>query len=123
MIARAIVRSDAFCSMSPAAQLTYFHMVADADDDGVVGSTRGILSDAQAGPEALKELEAARFILPIGKVYAIKHWRIMNTLRKDRYHPSTYQDELDLLDLKPDGSYTYRRGGKPGENLGDMRLP
>ncbi len=117
MLSRAIVRSDAFCALEPKAQLLFYHLVMDADDDGVVGSIRIAQADARAGYAEMKALEAAKFILPIGKVYAIKHWWCMNTLRKDRYRPSTYQDELALLERKPDGSYTYRKDAIV-ENMG-----
>ena len=38
----------------------------------------------------------------------IKHWRMHNTLRKDRYSPTVYQEQLALLDVKDNNAYTER---------------
>ena len=36
----------------------------------------------------------------------IKHWRIHNYIRSDRFKPTTYADEKAQLTVKPNGSYT-----------------
>ena len=36
----------------------------------------------------------------------IKHWRMANALRKDRYTPTAFQEELARLDVKENGAYT-----------------
>ncbi len=60
-----------------------------------------------ASEDDLKLLVLKRFILTFDNgVIVIKHWRMHNLLRKDRYHPTQYQEELALLDLKENGSYT-----------------
>ena len=41
----------------------------------------------------------------------IKHWRMANALRKDRYTPTAFQEELAQLDLKENGSYTWLPNG------------
>ena len=38
-------------------------------------------------------------------VIVIRHWRMHNTLRKDRYTPTNFQEELQLLELKENGEY------------------
>lgn len=119
MFARAIVESDAFLALPVHAQLLYFHMCMGADDDGVCGSMRMAMVAAQATDNDLGALETARFVLKVGAVYVIKHWRMMNTIRKDRYRPSSYRDELEELTLKPDGSYTFANA----ENMGKTWLP
>lgn len=105
MFSRAIVRSDAFCSMSQGAQLLYYHAAMDADDDGAIGAMRVAMADAGATQADLDELLASKFILRVGRVYVVKHWKLMNKLRTDRYHISTWSDELSLLEVKEDGSY------------------
>ena len=117
MFSRAIVRSDAFCSLPPTAQLLYFHVCMEADDDGFCGSLRLAMADAHATAEDLAALESAKFLLHVSGVWVVKHWRIMNTQRKDRHRPTSYQDELALLEVKPDGSYTFAECGKLGESL------
>ena len=44
-------------------------------------------------------------------VVVIKHWRMHNTIRQDRYHPTDYQDEFKSLGLKDNGSYSLNGGG------------
>jgi Asp-tRNA(Asn)/Glu-tRNA(Gln) amidotransferase C subunit len=39
-------------------------------------------------------------------VIVIKHWRLHNTLRKDRYTPTNYQEEFKQLGIKDNGAYT-----------------
>jgi len=105
MFSRAIVRSDAFCSMSLGAQLLYYHAAMDADDDGAIGSLRVAMADAKATQADLDELVAAKFLLRVGRIYVVKHWRLMNTLKADRYHASSWRDEMACVELKDDGSY------------------
>ena len=50
-------------------------------------------------------------------VIVIKHWRMHNTLRKDRYTPTSFQEELKSLGLNENGSYTL------GCHLVDNGLP
>jgi hypothetical protein len=55
----------------------------------------------------MKLLIAKRFILAFEKgVIVIKHWRMHNLLRKDRYTETQYIEEKDTLLLQKDGSYT-----------------
>lgn len=110
MFSRAIVRSDAFCSMSLGAQLLYYHAAMDADDDGAIGSLRVAMADAKATQADLDELVAAKFLLRVGRIYVVKHWRLMNTLRADRYHASSWRDEMASLEIKEDGSYRVIEG-------------
>jgi uncharacterized phage protein (TIGR02220 family) len=44
-------------------------------------------------------------------VIVIKHWRMHNTLRTDRYTPTSFQDELSQLDIKDNKSYTLTDNG------------
>jgi hypothetical protein len=58
----------------------------------------------------LKALMDARFVLRAGRVHVIKHWRIMNYIRRDRYQPSVWQSDLDGLFVRDDGVYTDHPG-------------
>ena len=57
-------------------------------------------------------------------VIVIKHWRMMNSIRKDRYAPTVYQDELDCLTEREDGAYTMATICRPNDNqcLPQVRL-
>ena len=55
----------------------------------------------------MKILLSKRYVLGFDSgVIVIKHWRINNYLRGDRYSPTTYQEELGLLTTDQKGAYT-----------------
>lgn len=107
MFAQTIIDSDAFLDMPISTQALYFHLSMRADDDGFVNNPKRIARYIGASEDDLKLLFAKRFVLgfPSG-VIAIKHWRMNNDIRKDRYHPTVYQNELASLAIKPNGAYT-----------------
>jgi hypothetical protein len=52
-------------------------------------------------------LKAKKYILQFESgVIAIKHWRMNNSIRKDRYTETSFKEEKDLLEVKPNGAYT-----------------
>ena len=107
MFTQKICDSDAFLDMPLTTQALYFHLNMRADDDGFVNNPKKIQRMIGASEDDLKLLVLKRFILTFDNgVIVIKHWRMHNLLRKDRYHPTQYQEELALLDLKENGSYT-----------------
>ena len=107
MFTQKIVDSDAFLDMPLSAQALYFHLNMRADDDGFVNNPKKIQRMLGASEDDLKLLLAKRFILGFESgVIVIKHWRMHNLLRKDRYNPTQYQEEFSLLGLKENGSYT-----------------
>jgi Asp-tRNA(Asn)/Glu-tRNA(Gln) amidotransferase C subunit len=62
---------------------------------------------AHASTDDLKVLMAKNYIIRFESgVIVIKHWRMHNTLRKDRYTPTNFQEELKMLGIKSNGSYT-----------------
>lgn len=102
-----IVDSDAFLDMPLSTQALYFHLNMRADDDGFVGNPKRIAKLINASEDDLKLLIAKRFILVFEDgVIVIKHWRMHNTIQKDRYVPTAYQDELNRLFIKSNKSYT-----------------
>jgi len=102
-----IVDSDAFLDMPMSAQALYFHLNMRADDDGFVNNPKKISRMIGASDDDLKILLAKRFVLGFESgVIVIKHWRMHNLLRKDRYNPTQYQEEFARLQLKDNGSYT-----------------
>jgi hypothetical protein len=94
MFSPQIVDSDAFMDMPQSSQLLYFHLAMRADDDGFVGNPKKILRMIGGNEDALKVLIAKRFILTFQSgVVVIKHWRIHNLIRADRYHETQYLEE------------------------------
>lgn len=107
MFTKKITDSDAFIELSSAAQALYFHLNQGADDDGFNNQVQMAMYKAHASIDDLKVLLAKNYIIRFESgVIVIKHWRMHNTLRKDRYTPTNFQEELAQLGLKDNGSYT-----------------
>lgn len=107
MFTKKISDSDAFTEMSSAAQALYFHLNQCADDDGFNNQVSMAMFKAHASPDDLKVLLAKNFVIRFESgVIVIKHWRMHNTLRKDRYTPTNFQEELAQLGIKENGAYT-----------------
>ena len=107
MFTKKITDSDAFIEMSSAAQALYFHLNQGADDDGFNNQIQMAMMKAHASTDDLKILLAKNFVIRFESgVIVIKHWRMHNTIRKDRYTETTYKDELLQLKVKDNGAYT-----------------
>lgn len=106
MFSQKIVDSDAFLDMPLSAQALYFHLCMRADDDGFINNTRKIQRMIAASDDDLRLLIAKRFLIAFKNVVVVKHWRMHNLLRKDRYNPTQYKEEYAALTLKENGSYT-----------------
>lgn len=107
MFSKKITDSDAFTEMSSAAQALYFHLNQCADDDGFNNQVSMAMFKAHASPDDLKVLLAKNFVIRFESgVIVIKHWRLHNTLRKDRYTPTNFQEEFAELGIKDNGAYT-----------------
>lgn len=107
MFTKKIIDSDAFLDMPISTQLLYFHLNMRADDDGFVNNPKKILRMVGSSEDDLRVLIAKRFVIGFDTgVIVIKHWRMHNTLRKDRYTPTQYQEELSMLEIKDNNSYT-----------------
>lgn len=112
MFTMKIVDSDAFLDMPLSSQCLYFHLNMRADDDGFVNNPRRIQRMIGASDDDMKLLIAKRFLLVFESgVVVIKHWRMNNYLRKDRYTPTQYQEEFHRLCVKDDGAYTEAENG------------
>ena len=78
-----------------------------ADDDGFVNNPRKVQREIGVSDDDFRVLLAKRFIIGFDNgLIVIKHWRMHNYLRKDRYHPTQYQDEAATLYIKENGAYT-----------------
>ena len=109
MFTQKIIDSDAFLDMPLSTQALYFHLNMRADDDGFVNNPKRIQRTIGASEDDLKLLFAKRFVIGFESgVLVIKHWRMHNTLRKDRYNPTQYQEEFALLEVKDNNAYTER---------------
>lgn len=118
MFSSAIVLSDVFLDMPASARCLYFTFGMMADDDGFVNNPRSVMRQIGAMDDDLKILLAKRYVLGFESgVICIKHWRINNTIRGDRYQETTYIEEKATLKLDEKGAYTERyTNGIPTDN-------
>ena len=111
MFAKTIVLSDAFLDMPSSARCLYFTLGMFADDDGFVGSPKGIMRQCGASQDDMNILLAKRFLLSFESgVIVIKHWRMNNYLQNDRHKSTPYVEELNSLDIDEKGAYTEKNG-------------
>jgi hypothetical protein len=113
MFAAQILCSDAFLDLPYTAQALYVQLNLKADDDGFVGNPKSVLRMTGTDAVDLDILKERRFILGFENttVVCIKHWRVNNTIRWDRYTPTPYQAEALRLSIKSDGGYTETQPG------------
>ena len=111
MFAKTIIDSDAFMDMPMSSQMLYFHLAMRADDDGFINNPKKIQRMIGASDDDAGILVAKRFVLTFESgVIVIKHWRMHNYLRSDRYKETVYADEKAQLDVKDNGAYTFKDG-------------
>ena len=113
MFTKKITDADEFISLPSSTQALYLHLCMSADDDGFNNQVQMAMFKAHASIDDVKILLTKRFILQFESgVIVIKHWRMANALRKDRYTETAYQEELKQLKIKDNGSYTVINGNE-----------
>lgn len=106
MFAKSIVLSDAFLDMPMSARCLYFTLGMLADDDGFVSSPKAIMRQCGASQDDMEVLLQKRYVLGFESgIIVIKHWRINNYLRSDRYQHTTYIEEMETLETDGKGGY------------------
>ena len=106
MFSKEITTSDLFVDMPASTQLLYFHLGMEADDEGFIGNARMLGRAYGASNDDLKLLQAKGFIIVFESgVTVVKDWNVNNKLRKDRFKPTIYQDEKNLLAIMDTGTY------------------
>ena len=107
MFSKTIIDSDAFLDMPLSAQALYFHLSMRADDDGFLNNANKIIRMINASKNDYDLLLVKKFIIQFDDgICVIKHWRIHNYIRNDRYKPTVYQDEMNCLTIKDNKAYT-----------------
>ena len=118
MFAKTVIDSDAFLDMPLSTQALYFHLSMRADDDGFINNPKKIQRMVGCADDDLKLLIAKNFIIPFESgVVVIKHWKIHNFIRTDRYKETVYQEEKSKLHTKENKAYTLSEHlGIPNDN-------
>lgn len=131
MFSLKIVDTDAFTEMPNEAQLLYFRLCLAADDDGFVANPRRVMRSYGIAEDSMKILIAKKFVLVLKReetaILLIKHWRMHNTIQRDRYTPSTYHDLLRYIYLDENNAYSLHdgEGKRPalnGEKVSDSNV-
>lgn len=125
MFSKHITESDAFLELPATSQNLYFHLNMNADDDGFVNSPNRVMRNIGANKTDMEVLFAKKFLIAFETgIIVIKHWRIHNYIRGDRYKPTVYLEEKLMLELKENNSY--KRIGIPNDipvvSTGKVRL-
>lgn len=106
MFAKTIIDSDFFLDMPMSARLLYYDLGMRADDDGFVNSPKKIMKMCGNADNDLSILVAKKFIILFQTgIIVIKHWKLNNYLRADRYRETSYLNEKSQLEIKENGSY------------------
>lgn len=106
MISLEIIDTDTFLELPRDSKLLYYELCIRADDDGFVSSPKKIIKFVGCKNNDLKILIEKKFIIPFSSgVVVITHWKIHNYIQKDRYKPTIYIEELNLLKIENNGAY------------------
>lgn len=107
MFSAKVLETDNFIDLPTASQALYVHLCMIADDDGFIGNLKRVVNSLSISSEDdLKLLFLKGYLIMFpSRVVVIAHWRIHNTIRKDRYVPTIYQDELKLLKVNKVNKY------------------
>lgn len=123
MFSLSVIDTDAFLDLPLSAQALYFHLAMRADDDGFIDRPKRIVSEVGANMDDIRILIAKRFLLVFDSgVIVIKHWRMHNTIQNDRYTPTKYQEELEMLYVKKNKAYSLDRGESEEKALDDSNV-
>ncbi len=107
MFSKDIIDTDEFIGLSHSAQVLYFHLSMNADDDGFVSSVIKTIRVLQCSQQDLNDLVGFGFLIPFPSgVMAITHWKINNFLRSDRYKETIHLAEKSQLSLDESKRYT-----------------
>ena len=106
MFARTLIDSDSFLDMPLTARLLYYDLCMRADDDGFVNAPKNIMRSVGASQDDLTLLLMKNFLIPFDSgVVAVRHWRVHNYIRQDRYKATTCAKEKNQLRLNDSGVY------------------
>lgn len=110
MFSKDVTETDAFSDLSTGAQLLYFHLGMNADDDGFIGSPKRIMKMLGLGDSEMNELVNNNFVFIFytdskNEIIVIRDWFQHNSIRSDRYKRTVYTEQKKQLVKTENGSY------------------
>lgn len=101
MFSKKIIDTDSFLDMPATARLLYFDLAMRADDEGFIGSPKGVMRATGASNDDMNILIMRKFVIPFDSgVVVIRHWKIHNYIQNDRFKPTQYIEEKAQLSEK-----------------------
>ena len=116
MFSNQILDSDSFSDMPTDAQMLYIRLNMSADDRGIVSNPRKVMRAYNFSDDCMKILVAKKFILVRTRgedgctVVIIKHWKMHNTIKNDRFKESPFVDFLDGVFYDENKAYSLTPG-------------
>ena len=108
MFNKKVIESDEFLLLSHGAQVLYFHLCLNSDDEGFLNNAKTVMAITECHKEDLEDLISRGFVIQASPtVYCIAHWFQNNQIRSDRFHPSMFTDAKRNL-VREDGMWKYR---------------
>ena len=105
MMSKSVIDTDVFLDMPTSTQCLYFQLLLRADDDGFLKNAKTIMRTVGASQDDMKLLIAKQYLILFDSgTIVIKHWRIHNYIKKDRYKP-TDCEETRLIDVNDKSEY------------------
>lgn len=106
MFSRTVCESDTFLDLPGTSQRLYFFLGLYADDEGFLKNPKSVLRMISATNDDLNMLIFKGFVIPFDSgVIVITHWKLHNTIKNDRFHPTICAEERAMLTLSKSGSY------------------
>lgn len=106
MFSKTIIDSDDFLNMPLSTQCLYFHLAMRADDEGFLNNPKKIQRMISATEDDFRVLIGKRYVIPFESgIVVIRHWKIHNYIRSDRFKNTIYQDEAEQLTTDRSGAY------------------
>lgn len=106
MFAKSVIESDSFLEMPESAKLLYFYLGMYADDDGFISNLKKMLWVTGSSDKDLQLLVDKNYIILFESgIAVIRHWKINNYIRSDRYKETVYQKEKEILEVNSEKEY------------------
>ncbi len=102
-----IIESDDFKKLPFGAQVLYFHLNMQADDDGLVGNAASTMRSVGIKQKSFDILAEKNYIITFKSgIVAITHWLSHNHIRKDRKTPTRFKEEFSSIQAVNDEYYS-----------------
>ncbi len=103
MISKDIFYDDGFTDLEAETRLLYTYLILNADDDGMLTSTKQAMFLAGADKNDLQTLVDAGYLYDFSSgVYVIRHWNMMNKVQPTRKVNTIHQKEMSGLNIVND---------------------